>query len=348
MALFEPFEAWNAADFEAFAEGKRRSNRFNLERARVRHRAASLLEQACDRAGLDRAGLELWTSLDHPHLYNGHVVAHQLAVLCRAVGGRAILEAAHPAIEAHDVAGAHAHAGVRVHANGVDLVFAVPGASHERARLLDAYADLAGLADAGLAPSLAGAPVNADAIDTALLESDGVAFAWERTIARGDALAGAGGSDDVTAFLSAAVPALLHVLGLDSRADVSEPGSDATGAAGGDAPRTPSAGPDPAASLQSPAAGGRTTGPVRSDGATPAVPAYRPFGKAPPPTRVAPLPPPKAPPKPKPIENGARVRLVTGPFAGKVGTVTGLHGGQVQVHLGLMAVKVEAADVRVV
>ncbi|MSP92587.1 MAG: hypothetical protein EXR79_12430 [Myxococcales bacterium] len=340
MALFEPFEAWAAADFDAFSEGKRRSNRFNLERARVRHRVASLVEQACDRAGIDRSGLELWTSLDHPHLHNGHVVAHQLAVLCRDPTGRGVIEASRPAIEAHDVARGHAHAGVRVHADGVDLVFAVPELSRERGDLIDVLGDLGALSEAGLVAHVDGIAADQETLDVALLEPGALGFAWLCKIARADALAGAGSSDDVTAFLTAAGPVLLRVLGLAPH--LSSEGDDADGRDGA-SPAPPAEVPVAAAG----ASGTRTTGPVRTDSAGAAA-AYRPFGKAPPPTRVAPPPPPKAPPKPKPIENGARVRLVTGPFAGKVGTVTAMHGGQVQVHLGLMAVKVEAADVRVV
>jgi len=46
------------------------------------------------------------------------------------------------------------------------------------------------------------------------------------------------------------------------------------------------------------------------------------------------------------VAPGARVTLNTGLFAGKVGTVQAVAGDTVHVLLGLMAVKVALADVR--
>ena len=58
-ALFdERFEGWLAADFDAFAERKWASNRFNLERGRVRSRLLDLLGQVRSKTAL-QDGLEL-------------------------------------------------------------------------------------------------------------------------------------------------------------------------------------------------------------------------------------------------------------------------------------------------
>ena len=42
----ERFDGWTPKDFEAYAKTKWRSNRFNLERQRVRLRLMDLLERA--------------------------------------------------------------------------------------------------------------------------------------------------------------------------------------------------------------------------------------------------------------------------------------------------------------
>ena len=78
MALFERWESWQPADFDAFAEPRWKSNRFNLDRTRVRNRLQSLMEQAS--VGLDLNGLAWWASRVEPSLVNDHKV-EQLRVL---------------------------------------------------------------------------------------------------------------------------------------------------------------------------------------------------------------------------------------------------------------------------
>ena len=57
-------------------------------------------------------------------------------------------------------------------------------------------------------------------------------------------------------------------------------------------------------------------------------------------------PDPRERPAHETVAPGARVTLLSGLFAGKTATVTHVAGDHVQVHVGLMAVKVPIGDVR--
>ena len=127
MALFdERFDGWLASDFEAFEQRKWASNRFNLERGRVRLRLIDLLQQVQRTAQLDLDGLEIWTSPDHPKLSNGHKVRWQAAAFCRGKDLRRAIEQADPALDADDVRKSHVHLGVVVEQTGLRVLAMLP------------------------------------------------------------------------------------------------------------------------------------------------------------------------------------------------------------------------------
>lgn len=136
MALFdERFDGWQAADFDAFAERKWASNRFNLERGRVRLRLIDLLTRMQTIAGVQTDSVELWTSPDHPKLSNGHRVRWQAAAFTRSAAVRRGIERVDHALDADDVRACHAHIGLVVDYDGLTAVLRVPaGARFDRSR----------------------------------------------------------------------------------------------------------------------------------------------------------------------------------------------------------------------
>ncbi|MBI5610217.1 MAG: hypothetical protein HY902_15175 [Deltaproteobacteria bacterium] len=150
MALFERFERWQDADFDAFAEPKWASNRFNPERQRVRERLRSLLEQAVALQPEVADGLELWTSRHEPNFFNQHAVQHQLALLTRPAAQREALEARDATLSATQPDRYHPHIGLKIDTSGIGLVVRVPAeASYDLPelppQLLETAQELAGM-----------------------------------------------------------------------------------------------------------------------------------------------------------------------------------------------------------
>lgn len=146
----ERFEGWVADDFAAYDERKWRSNRFNLERRRVRARLVDLVTRAA--ANLPSEGLEVWSGLDHPSFFNGHAVSSQRVAWCRGSAQRASLMRANPSVEADRVERCHAHLGLEVDAEGVTLLLDVPAdAAFDHAVAARARAEAEGLAAASQA-----------------------------------------------------------------------------------------------------------------------------------------------------------------------------------------------------
>ncbi len=150
MALFERFERWQDSDFDAFAEPKWASNRFNPERQRVRERLRSLLEQAVALQPEVADGLELWTSRHEPNFFNQHAVQCQLALLTRPSAQRATIEAQDATLSATQPDRYHPHIGLKIDTSGIGLVVRVPAdASYDRphlpAELLETAKELAGM-----------------------------------------------------------------------------------------------------------------------------------------------------------------------------------------------------------
>ncbi len=75
---FESFDGFSREDFETFQESKWKSNRFNLERMKVRARMEALGREvtALLEPGVIPEGMTLQTTPDHPHIFNGHEVRH--------------------------------------------------------------------------------------------------------------------------------------------------------------------------------------------------------------------------------------------------------------------------------
>ena len=154
MALFkERFDTWSAADLAAYEPQKWASKRFNLERGRVRLRLISLLEQVAERAELDTAGLEIWTSRDHPNIFNSHKVERQWAVWCRPVELRSQMARFDAALAIKRPLDSHLHMGVVIDREGLRLLLRLPaGARFDqgvRQDLVDALGPLAQCDDDG-------------------------------------------------------------------------------------------------------------------------------------------------------------------------------------------------------
>ncbi len=122
----ERFTGWLATDFDAYVERKWRSNRFNLERGRVRMRLLDLLRRAAESAEVDTEGFELWSSYDHPSFFNGHVVRAQRVAWCRTSDERERLTRADHTVEAQRVDRCHVHLGVHVDETGLALLLSLP------------------------------------------------------------------------------------------------------------------------------------------------------------------------------------------------------------------------------
>lgn len=80
---FETFPGFAAEDFQAFEERKFRSNRFNLERMKVRAKLDSLGRELAGRFEGKLGGLGFRTTLDHPHIFNRNSVSDMWLYLDR-------------------------------------------------------------------------------------------------------------------------------------------------------------------------------------------------------------------------------------------------------------------------
>lgn len=418
MALFEErFEAWTGADFDAYAEPKWKSNRFSLERTRVKTRVVSLVEQALVRSGVPAVGVELWTSRHDPALVNAHSVSRQLVLLTRPVAAREAIEARDPGLSASEPDRFHAWLGVEVDRNGVAFRLCLPeGARMDRTRW---PAHLAAWQALTLdhAVRIAGQVVPPESLTS--LESQPVDVRLEQTFERQAALEGAAGIDDLALWLTRTLPILQALFQVEgelhetppvplpaevpaepqtepheasiasevpvhvqvSPAQVPEVPPRRTGTyrpAGAPSRRAPlpvqerapldrivpptwkpeetvvgrqihegktqvEKRPMPRPHADFRPQGGRDTAP-RQQGQHPAA------QRGPRPYEVASAQPLGEAKKAAPVQTilgpGARVKLTTGLFAGKFGTVTEIRGDDVQVMLGLMAVKVGKADVQ--
>jgi len=67
---FDRFPGLTAEDFDAFAERKWSSNRFNLERMKTRARLEAFGRDLVGTLGAELDGLTFKTTLDHPHIFN--------------------------------------------------------------------------------------------------------------------------------------------------------------------------------------------------------------------------------------------------------------------------------------
>ena len=144
MALFEErFDVWQAADLAAYEPRKWSSKRFNLERGRVRSRLISLLEQIASAAALHTEGLEIWTSRDHPNIFNSHRVDHQWAVWCRPLKSREHMGRLDATLSVRRALDCHLHLGVQISGDGLRLVFCLPaGARFDQSLRADLLASL--------------------------------------------------------------------------------------------------------------------------------------------------------------------------------------------------------------
>ena len=149
MALFkERFDTWSAADLAAYEPHKWASKRFNLERGRVRLRLISLLEQIAERAELPTEGLEIWTSRDHPNIFNSHKVERQWAVWCRSAPLRSEMARFDATLAVDRPLDSHLHLGVVIDGDGLRALLRLPAGARFDQSLKGAL--LEGLADQAL------------------------------------------------------------------------------------------------------------------------------------------------------------------------------------------------------
>jgi len=85
------FEGFTEADFDAYAENKWRSNRFNLERMRTREKLVGLQEQLQPAPEGESPSLESGWSHDHPTVFNNKRVSSQWCYRLRDEESRKIL-----------------------------------------------------------------------------------------------------------------------------------------------------------------------------------------------------------------------------------------------------------------
>ena len=76
LYTFDSFPGFGPEDFDAFAERKWGSNRFNLERMKARAKLNGLGRELEERLGDASRGLVFATTLDHPHIFNMSKVCH--------------------------------------------------------------------------------------------------------------------------------------------------------------------------------------------------------------------------------------------------------------------------------
>lgn len=126
------FSGLGAADFDAFEERKWASNRFNLERMRVREKLHVLGAQLLTAELRASLGVELCASQDHPSVFNNRRVDSQWAYFARSAAERkrlaTIIDREHPLHRRiEDPAEHHLHAvlAVRVYLEGADVLFGI-------------------------------------------------------------------------------------------------------------------------------------------------------------------------------------------------------------------------------
>jgi hypothetical protein len=126
------FTGFDAKDFDAFEEHKWSSNRFNLERMRVREKLLAL--QRAYATAFEAAGVAIESSvgLDHPTILNNKRVASLALVFSRTEAQRKelarFIEREIPLAERvsdPDPEHQHLRLGVRVHQGGVDVAFSL-------------------------------------------------------------------------------------------------------------------------------------------------------------------------------------------------------------------------------
>lgn len=394
MALFaESFERWVASDFDAYKEEKWRSNRFNLERGRVRERLISALQQALVISQQSSDGLDLWTSSDHPVLFNDHQVSRQLALFCRVASERERLQQQNSQLSATQPDLFHAWLGVELTQHQFILRLAVPRLAAPdqlswRAHLLE-LAEFASTAHNVL--RLDGAVVEvADLAE--VTQEHALALAVERVIARESVLAGEADLPALATWLGDGLGILRLILGNSGQPTATETAQ----AVSPTQPIAPVVAPkrDQAPAPSRAAYGYRPQAPIAPrnldasrlrapiDRIVP--PTWHPEETRrppPPPPRDAwrdrpqpqrepwrdraaparpqaperpkavaqPLPPAQAPARnPGVLEPGARVELLSGLFKGKIATVAAIAADHVQLHLGLMALKMPVVQLRVI
>jgi sRNA-binding protein len=147
----EEFDGFSDADHDAFRPEKWRSNRFNLERMKVRERLKALGRQVV--SFLAQAGLELDADVtpEQPSLWNAHEVSDLWLYLVRPAADRKTLgpvldkgRALHEVIADPALHRRHIHMVVRVHLGGVDVGLVLPATAwidRENARSLCEGAD---------------------------------------------------------------------------------------------------------------------------------------------------------------------------------------------------------------
>jgi transcription antitermination factor NusG len=375
MALFERWDGWQTADFDAFAEPRWKSNRFNLDRTRVRNRLQSLLEQAA--AGLDLTGIGWWSSRVEPSLVNGHKVERLRVLLTRPQAEREAMEQANPGVSATEPDRCHPWVGLEIDASGVALVAQVderiatwaardsaevPGIAEVSAWLAVALPKLR----AAVAATTSAVPSTAVPPSAPLADLPSTAAEPEAPVVASES---APAPPAPTAVAAARPASNRHYrpAPLPSRAPAPLPD------------RTPALEREraPVERIQPPTwrpheteVGRALTAQQQQQQQRPPWPPRerpafaRPEPDRPPSGRDRPTsghdrPPPR--PTGRPFElgpdrastpavttlaPGAKVQLRTGLFAGKVGTVTDVRGDELQVMLGLMTVKVAKVDVQ--
>ena len=213
MALFEAFDHWTQADFDAYAQPKWRSNRFNRERGEVRQRLTSALEQARAHAAAPLGDLALWTSRDHPAFVNGHEVRHQLAIWCRAPSLREALQSRDPTVLAEEPQTTHAHAGLCLDEQRLTWLLAVPAeARFDQEAWRTHVPELERLArEPGAVLRLGGEIAEAGALAQAASSDAAVDLRIEWPAERAAVLAGAVGVEELGAKVAQTL-AVLHAL----------------------------------------------------------------------------------------------------------------------------------------
>lgn len=130
--LFMGFVGFSEQDFNAYDERKWASNRFNLERMRARETVEALARSVFPTERQKAFGLEQVSSHDHPTLFNRRQVDSQWVYLVRNHEEQkrltAKIDSEHSvAVQVGDPALHHLHAivGLRLHFDGLDVLFGI-------------------------------------------------------------------------------------------------------------------------------------------------------------------------------------------------------------------------------
>lgn len=297
MALFDAtFETFEAADFETFAPRAWSSNRFNLQRQRVRLRLTAWLERVL---GALPEGFELVATLDHPHVHNGRSVALQEVAVCRARELRDRMQAIDAAVDAEYPEQSHPRFGARVDGEGASLFFTLPaGASFDRATVASVRSELAALADA----------FGATMPDAVATDASGATLSFERRWPSADALQQpAEALDDA---LRALVPSALAALAaFDAALTLPDADADSAPATAPAASTAADADADAdAATVHAVAVQSGSASPQRSASTAAAAEPSAPYARRPRPEPVRPVAPPNERPLPAPYRKAAPAR----------------------------------------